>query len=59
MREEEIRLYWLQCLQMALAYNPESAEEQIKIATALYESDKELNNKNKTFLEKTLERINN
>jgi hypothetical protein len=38
MREEQLRLYWIQCLQMALAYNPESPEKQKEIADILFES---------------------
>lgn len=38
MKEEEIRLYWLQCLQMALAYNPDNPEKQKEIADVLFES---------------------
>jgi hypothetical protein len=61
MREEEFRLYWIQCLQMALAYNPESPEKQKEIADILFEfildktptPEKE----NKTALESALHKI--
>ena len=48
---------WVKCLEMALYYKPQDVEEQIKIATILYESGKELDNKNKTILQKALDKI--
>lgn len=57
MNNQEQDSNWIKCLEMALYYNPQSVEEQIKIATILYESDKELNNKNKTILEKALNKV--
>ncbi len=72
---------WTKCLEMALYYKPRDVEEQIKIATVLYESeilyecdkvlytteqkrkmleemlDKLGDNKNKTILQKALDKI--
>jgi hypothetical protein len=55
---QEIKLYWMQCLEMALYYNPISPEEQIEIANILYKSSLDLdnNNKNKNILERALEK---
>jgi hypothetical protein len=57
MNDQELKSYWIECLQMALYYNPQDTEEQIRIATILYESDKEL--KNKAVLQKALDKIKN
>ena len=59
MREEEIRLYWLQCLQMALAYNPENPEKQKEIADILFESIISIipKKESKTVLESVLHKI--
>lgn len=58
MREEQFRLYWLQCLQMALAYNPENPEKQKEIADILFESIISIPKKeSKTALESALHKI--
>jgi hypothetical protein len=60
MREEEFRLYWMQCLQMALAYNPESPKKQKEIADILFKSIISIPKKeSETALESALHKIKN
>ena len=60
MREEEFRLYWMQCLQMALAKNPESPKKQKEIADILFKSIISIPKKeSETALESALHKIKN